>query len=133
MIVPPSDMLLKVLGGPHHTELVTSLFRLAQALLDADASVQVWACGAATGLTSASLGDLKPRDVTDRATDYPSIAALAGRLVRAYPERLNWYVCRFCSEDRGNTAQIAEVRTRPAARFWEHVQAADQMLVLGVC
>lgn len=131
--VPHSDVLLKVLGAPHQTELITSLFRLAEALLERGATVQVWTCGDATGLTTASLGDTKPCDVTNRSREFPSTAALARNLITAYPQRLNWYICRFCSEERGGGEQIREVRTRPAARFWEHVRAADQVLVMGVC
>lgn len=131
--VPRSDVLLKVLGAPHHTELITSVFRLAEALLERGATVQVWACGDATGLTRVSLGDIKPRDVADRARDFPSTAALARELITAHPQRLNWYICRFCSEERGAAEQIKEVRTRPPARFWEHVRATDQILVMGVC
>jgi sulfur relay (sulfurtransferase) complex TusBCD TusD component (DsrE family) len=131
--VPRSDVLLKVLGAPHRTELVTSLFRLTEALLERDATVQIWACGDATGLTRASLGMAKPADVTDRARTFPSTAALARDLITANDGRLRWYVCRFCARDRGHAQQIDEVKTRPAARFWEHVTAADQMIVMGVC
>lgn len=131
--VPHTDVLVKVLGAPHHTELCTSVFRLTEALLDRGATVQIWACGGATGLTMASLGPAKPADVTDRDQPFPSVAAVASCLIRAHEGRLAWYVCRFCAQDRGHAEQIDEVRTRPPARFWEHVMASDQMIVMGVC
>jgi len=131
--VPRTDVLLKVLGAPHQTELVSSLFRLAEALLDRGATVQVWTCAEATGLTRASLGRSKPPDLTDRAVDHPSTATLVCDLLAAAPGRISWYACRFCCLDRGAGEQIPEVRVRPPARFWEHVQAADKTVVLGVC
>ena len=131
--VPHTDIMLKVLGAPHHTELVTSLFRLLQALLDRGASVQVWACGEATGLTRIGLGDTKPPNLADRQQEFPSTAALVRELMAAHPQRLGWYVCRFCAADRGASDQIAEVRIRPPARFWDHVLATDRVLAMGVC
>jgi len=131
--VPHTDVMLKVLGAPHQTELITSLFRLTQALLDLGATVQVWACGDATTLTRAGLGRRKPPDLTDRTREFPSTCALAFDLLAAHPHQLDWYACRFCCADRGSTDQIPEVRIRPPARFWEHAQATDQILVMGVC
>lgn len=131
--VPRTDVLLKVLGAPHRSDLVTSLFRLTEALLDRGATVQVWTCAEATGLTRAGLGDRKPPDLTDRSVTYPSTAKLVREVLTGYPGRISWYVCRFCCVDRGAAEQIPEVRVRPAARFWEHVLAADKTVVLGVC
>ncbi len=131
--VPPTDVLLKVLGAPHQTELVCSLFRLAEALLDSGATVQVWTCAEATGLTRAGLGDRKPRDPADRTVHHPSTAGLVRDLLAGAPGRISWYACRFCCVDRGAVEQIPEVRVRPAGRFWEHVLAADKTVVLGVC
>jgi sulfur relay (sulfurtransferase) complex TusBCD TusD component (DsrE family) len=131
--VPHTDVLLKVLGAPHHTELVTSVFRLAEALLDRGATVQVWTCGEATGLTRAGLGDSKPPDLADWTVDYPSTARLVRELLAGTPDRISWYVCRFCCADRGAADQIPEVRVRPHAQFWRHVRAADKTVVLGVC
>jgi sulfur relay (sulfurtransferase) complex TusBCD TusD component (DsrE family) len=131
--VPSTDVLLKVLGAPHHTELVTSLFRLSQALLDRGATVQVWTCAEATALTRADVGDSKPPDLTDWTVDYPSTARLVRELLTSAPGRISWYACWFCCLDRGAYEQIPEVRVRPPARFWEHVLAADKTVVLGVC
>jgi hypothetical protein len=130
--VPRTDVLVKVLGPPHRSDLVTSLFRLTEALLERGATVQVWTCADATGLTRAGLGDRKPRDLADRTASYPSTARLVRDLLTGSPGRISWYVCRFCSVDRGAAEQIPEVRVRPAGRFWEHVLAADKTVVLGV-
>ncbi|MFI0909841.1 hypothetical protein [Streptomyces abikoensis] len=131
--VPHTDVMLKVLGAPHRTELVTTVFRLAQALLDRGASVQVWTCGDATGLTHAGLGDSKPLNLVDRHADHPSTARLVRELLAAHTGRLDWYACRFCCEDRGVREQIPQVRKRPPTKFWEHVRATDKILVMGVC
>ncbi|GGS57843.1 MULTISPECIES: hypothetical protein [Streptomyces] len=131
--VPHSDVMLKILGAPHQDDLVTSALRLTRALLDQDARVQVWTCGDATRLTSAALGADKPLDPADHRARHPSTAAVIGDLLAAHPERLHWYVCRFCAADRAAPEQIPGVRTRPPSRFWEHVRATDKVLALGVC
>ncbi|WP_445396929.1 hypothetical protein ACSMX9_24265 [Streptomyces sp. LE64] len=128
-----SDVLLAVFGGPHRTELMTTGFRMTHALLGRGATVQIWTCGDATGLTRLGLGDSKPRNVVDWTRDYPSTTALARGLLAEHPDRLRWYVCRFCSDERGMTEQIPEVRRRPPFTFWEHAVAADKTLTLGVC
>ena len=130
--VPRTDVLVKVLGAPHRSDLVTSLFRLTEALLERGATVQVWTCADATGLTRAGLGDRKPRTwPTGRSATRPP-PGWSGTLLTGSPGRISWYVCRFCSLDRGAAEQIPEVRVRPAGRFWEHVLAADKTVVLGV-
>ncbi|GAA4656351.1 hypothetical protein GCM10023347_02200 [Streptomyces chumphonensis] len=131
--VPRTDVLLAVFGGPHRTDLVSTTFRLAHALLDRGATLQVWTCGDATGLTRRSLGDSKPRNVVDWTRDHPSTAAVARGLIADHPGRLHWYVCRFCSDERGMGDQIPEVRRRPPFTFHEHTQAAGKALTLGVC
>ncbi|MCJ1680072.1 hypothetical protein MTF65_22565 [Streptomyces sp. APSN-46.1] len=131
--VPPSDVMLKLLGAPHQGELVTSTLRLARALLDQGARVQVWTCGDATRLTSAALGDDKPLDPADFRTRHPSTAAVIRDLLAAHPDRLHWYVCRFCCADRAAPDQLPEVRKRPPSKFWEHVRASDKVLAMGVC
>lgn len=130
--VPRTDVLLKVLGAPHQTELVCSLLRLAEALLERGATVQVWTCAGATALTRAG-PDGKPAYRVDRDVDYPSTTRLVRELLATAPDRISWYACRFCCTDRGAAEQIPEVRVRPAGRFWEHVLAADKTVVLGVC
>lgn len=131
--VPRTDVLLNLFGAPHQSDLVTSALRLATALLDRGARVQIWTCGDATRLTSASLGDTKPRDLTDLGRTHPSTARLVRGLLADHPDRLYWYVCRFCAEERGVAAQIPQVRTRAPFVFAEHVDAADKSLVMGVC
>ncbi|MGP3973976.1 hypothetical protein ACTWQF_07975 [Streptomyces sp. 8N114] len=126
-------MLIKLLGAPHQTELVTSALRLTQALLDRGAKVQIWTCGDATTLTSTALGDSKPLDLTDPDADHPSTALLVRELLAAHPDALYWYACRFCCADRGAGEQISEVRERPPARFWAHVEASEKVLAMGVC
>jgi sulfur relay (sulfurtransferase) complex TusBCD TusD component (DsrE family) len=130
--VPPTDVMLKIFGAPHQTELVSSALRLMQAILDQGARVQVWTCGDATGLTSAALAEGKPPNPADHRTAHPSTATLVRDLMAAYPDRLYWYACRFCCEDRGAPEQIPEVRKRPPSKFWEHLQASQKVLAMGV-
>lgn len=130
--LPRCDLLLAVMGAPHASDLTTTVLRLTQALLDRDATVQVWTCGYATLLTQASLGPAKPRNVLDWTREYPTTAALIEDMVAAHPGRLAWYSCRFCSQERGVTEHVAAVRVRTPFRFGEHVAAADRTLFLGV-
>jgi len=130
--VPHTDVLLTVMGAPHESDLITSVLRLAQAMLDGGATVQIWACGYATMLTQVGLGDSKPRNLAAWSTPYPSMAAVVREMLAAFPDRLHWYACRFCSDDRGAVAHIEQVPTRAPAKFAEHVAAADKTLYLGV-
>ncbi|MBH5335056.1 hypothetical protein IHE55_09715 [Streptomyces pactum] len=133
MAVPRTDLLLMVFAAPHRNEHVMSALRLATAVLERGASLQIWTCGDATGLTWAGHGDSKPRNITDWERDYPSTAALAAGLLADHPGRLHWYVCRACSDDRGVADQIPQVRRKSPFRFVDHVRAADKTLSLGVC
>lgn len=131
-LVPHTDVLLTVMGAPHESDLITSVLRLAQSLLDGGATVQIWACGYATMLTQAGLGDSKPRNLAEWSTPYPSMAAVVQDMLAAFPDRLHWYACRFCSDDRGAVAHIEQVPTRAPAKFADHVAAAGKTLYLGV-
>jgi sulfur relay (sulfurtransferase) complex TusBCD TusD component (DsrE family) len=131
--VPRTDILLKFLGAPHQTDVATTCLRLTTALLAGGARVQVWACCDATRLTWAGLGDAKPRNVADLDRDHPSAPRVVRDLLADHPDRLYWYVCRFCSDERGMADQIPQVRRRSPFTFVEHVAAADKTLALGVC
>ncbi|KUJ66209.1 hypothetical protein ACZ90_39175 [Streptomyces albus subsp. albus] len=131
--IPHTDVLLAVFGAPHQTELVTTAFRMAQSLLDRGARVAIWTCGDATGLTRASLGDSKPRNVIDWERDFPSTARIVQDLLADHGDRLDYYVCRFCSDERGMADQIPQVKRRPPFKFMDHVAAADKALCMGVC
>ncbi|MEK8171049.1 hypothetical protein NKH77_20430 [Streptomyces sp. M19] len=52
-------------------------------------------------------------------------------LLADHPDRLHWYVCRFCSDERGAAEQIPEVTRRSPFVFFDHVRAAGKSLVLG--
>ncbi len=130
--VPHTDVLLTVMGAPHENDLVTTVFRMSQAFLDHGASVQVWACGYATMLTHRGMGESKPRNLAAWSTDHPSPGRLVRELTEEYPERFHWYVCRFCSDDRGAAGHLPEVLLRAPAKFADHVAAADKALFLGV-
>lgn len=131
--IPRGDVLVALMGTPHISDMTTSALRLTQALLDRGAQVQLWTCGYATMLTQRSLGENKPRNLVDWSGNYPSTAALAQEMLAAALDQLRWYACRFCSEERGATAHIPEVRLRPPFKFAEHIKACDTSLFLGVC
>ncbi|WP_447038496.1 hypothetical protein [Streptomyces sp. DSM 118878] len=130
--VPHTDVLLTVMGAPHESDLLTTVLRLSQSLLDQNAKVQIWACGYATMLTQVGLGESKPRNLAAWSTEYPSPAALVRELIGSFPEHFHWYACRFCSDDRGAVAHLPEVPVRAPAKFAEHVAAADKTLFMGV-
>ncbi|GHJ36847.1 hypothetical protein [Streptomyces sp. TS71-3] len=132
LVVPPSDVLLALMGAPHTSDTASTALRTAQALLERGGTVQVWTCGYATGLTQESLGSSKPRNVVEWARDHPSTATVARGMIQEFPDRLSWFVCRFCSEERGTAEQIPEVRRRPPFKFGDHVSAATKTIFLGV-
>jgi hypothetical protein len=131
-LIPRTDVLITMMGAPHASDMVTSVLRMCQALLDRGASVQVWACGYATMLTQQGLGDSKPRNLSDWSVDYPSTATIVRRMLGAHQDQMYWYGCRFCSDDRGATAHIPEVRVQPPFKFADHVAAAGKTMFVGV-
>ncbi|MEU6231563.1 hypothetical protein [Kitasatospora sp. NPDC047058] len=130
--IPHTDVLVTLMGAPHASDQVTTALRLTQALLERGATVQVWTCGYATLITQRPLGADKPRNLTDWNRDYPSLVTLAEELLTAYPDRLYWYGCRFCSDDRGAVDHLPQVVLRPPAGYAANVAAADKTLLLGV-
>ena len=53
-------------------------------------------------------------------------------LVEKHHTHLNWYVCRYCMEERGATQQIPEIQIKIPFTFQHYLNAADISLVLGV-
>lgn len=130
--VPRTDVLITLMGSPHGSDLITSVLRLVQAVLDRGGTVQVWACGYATLLTQRSLGDSKPRNLAAWSTGYPSTVALVEEMLRASRGRLHWYGCRFCSDDRGARDHIDGVGLRAPAQFADNIKAAGKTVFVGV-
>ncbi|MEU0088764.1 hypothetical protein [Streptomyces sp. NPDC006274] len=130
--IPETDVLITLMGAPHGSDRVTTALRLTQALLERGASVQVWTCGYATLLTQRALGPDKPRNLADWNRDHPSTAALAEELLNAFPGRLYWYGCRFCSDDRGAAEHLPQVVLRPPAGYAANVAAAAKTVLVGV-
>ncbi|MFF2746224.1 hypothetical protein ACFVVA_11830 [Kitasatospora sp. NPDC058048] len=130
--IPPTDLLITLMGTPHTDDKVTTVLRLAQAVLERGASVQIWTCGYATLITQQGLGEDKPRNLADWNTSYPSTVGLVRSMLRAYPDRLYWYGCRFCSDDRGAVDHLPEVVLRPPAGYAANVAAADKTVMVGV-
>lgn len=120
-----------MLEGPYRSDATTTLLRLVDAALVQHHQVRVWACGGATLLTQRTLGAEKPRNFLDLDATYPSTAGLIAALLDHTTPLLRWYICRHCMEERGATAQIAQVKIQPPFRFFEHLRAADASLVMG--
>lgn len=120
-----------MMGTPFQSETVTSLFRMVDAALRQQRNVTVWTCGHATGLSQTSM--VRPPDLflPDQAAG-PTTADLIRSLMRKHPGRLDWLVCRYCMEERGNTQQIAEASIKIPFSFQHYLSAADIALVLGV-
>jgi sulfur relay (sulfurtransferase) complex TusBCD TusD component (DsrE family) len=125
------DLLLVVTAAPHSTDVITSALRLSQAVLDNGGSVRFWACGYATMLTQTTHGDTKPANTRDPDGDYPSPAAIARRMIEAGGGRFGWIGCTACSEERGATQHIPQVRRRSPARLAATMAAAKRTLYLG--
>ena len=122
------------MGTPFQSELTTTLFRMVQSALEMDHQVTVWTCGYATNLTQRSL--VRPKD-SFAAKDAPgtndlSTAQVVQALMRKHSDKLDWYVCRYCMEERGATQQIDEVQVKIPFTFQHYLSAADVSLVLGV-
>ncbi|KJS54222.1 hypothetical protein [Streptomyces rubellomurinus] len=130
--IPPTDVLITLMGSPNEDDRTTTALRLAQALLERGASVQIWTCGNATLLTQRGLTDDKPRNLASWNSAYPTTAALAQRMLKAFPDQLYWYGCRFCSDDRGAVDHLPEVVMRPPAGYAANVAAATRNLMVGV-
>lgn len=131
-MIPETDVLLVVMGAPHESDLVTSVLRLTQALLEQGAVVSVWACGNATLLTRESLGARKPRNLAAWEVRYPSTVTLVRELMTAFPGRLNWFGCRYCSDDRGADDHVPEIRIGTPSHFPKHVTSSKQTIFMGV-
>ncbi|MFJ4095305.1 hypothetical protein ACIPYS_27260 [Kitasatospora sp. NPDC089913] len=130
--IPGTDVLLTFMGAPHRTDLTTTVLRLVQSMLEQGGRVQVWACGYATMLTQQSLGEFKPRDLADWSTRHPSTATIVQEMLRAFPDRLYWYGCRFCSDDRGATAHVPEVAMRAPHAYAANLAATAKTVLIGV-
>lgn len=120
-----------LMSMPYTDDTTTSLLRLTEAALRQGHRVLVWACGGATGLTSATLGEWKPRNLGQLDQRYPSTAQLIGTLLEQHPDRLRWCVCRHCMEEHGTTVQIKQVQVKPPVRFLHYHEQASVRLILG--
>jgi hypothetical protein len=130
--IPRTDVLITLMGAPHADDLTTTALRLIQAILARGGRVQVWACGYATLLTQRTLGERKPRNPADWSAEHPSTAAIVEALLDAFPDRLYWYGCRFCSDDRGAADHLPRVKLRAPAGYAANVSAATKTMLLGV-
>lgn len=126
-----TDVLLAVQGAPHASDMTTTLMRLLDSMLRLGARVDVWTCGYATHLGQQSADDVKPRNLADLGTEYPSMGALVRGVLADWPDQLRWYVCRFCLEERGAKEPIPEVQVRSPFRFADHVGAACKTMFIG--
>jgi sulfur relay (sulfurtransferase) complex TusBCD TusD component (DsrE family) len=125
------DVLVILTAPPHTTDTLTTVLRLAQAVLDQEHTIRVWACGYNTMLTQSSLGDVKPADLRDPTKSAPTAAALIRGLLTAYKGRFSWIVCTACSADRGARDHIAAVRLRSDARLAATIAAAHRTVYIG--
>jgi sulfur relay (sulfurtransferase) complex TusBCD TusD component (DsrE family) len=130
--MPGHSLFLGLIGAPYESDLFTTAMRLADEAVRQGHQVTVWTCGYSTALTTAAVGDGKPRNMADWTARYPSTSALAAHLLDWADGRLTWLVCRFCAEERGTLDQIPGVRIRPPYEFRERFSAADVALTLGV-
>ncbi|WP_432074141.1 hypothetical protein [Streptomyces wuyuanensis] len=125
------DVLVILTAPPHTTDTLTTVLRLAQAVLDRDHTIRIWACGYNTMLTQASLGDTKPADLRDPATPAPTAGALVRGLLTQYKGRFSWIVCTACSAERGARNHIPEIRLRSDARLAATIAAARRTIYIG--
>ncbi|MGW0783129.1 hypothetical protein [Streptomyces sp. NPDC002913] len=130
---PPAydwDLLLFLNSTPHTGDSATTVLSLLWAAVERGARAQVWACGSATALTSAALGEHRPRNLRDLDTEHPTSAALVADLLSNRPEQVRWNACRFCSTERG-VGHIEGVRVRSALRIAATVHECRKTVYLG--
>ena len=127
---------LGMMGLPFRDETVTTLFRLVDAALAAGHAVDVWCCGGATHLSSATLGTRKPMDMTRFGTalaerPHPTTAALVAALGATHAQTFSWSVCRHCAEEHGAGEPVQPARLRPSLQFARLFERADVTMILG--
>lgn len=128
----PVDLLIVLTGPPYGSDLVTTVFRLVDAVLVSGASVRVWTCGYATMLTRQALGERKQADPRDWSRHYPTTAALVAGLVTSHGAAgFGWVVCRFCATERGADAQIPQARMVSPFTLGRHVDSARRVVYIG--
>lgn len=125
------DLLLIMTAAPHSGDVVTSALRLSHAVLADGGSVRIWACGYANMLTQDTFGDTKLPNTRDPEGHYPSPPAIVRRLTAESAGRFAWIACTACSEERGATHHIPQVRHRSPLRLAGTIDAARQTLYLG--
>jgi sulfur relay (sulfurtransferase) complex TusBCD TusD component (DsrE family) len=126
-----ADLMLFLTAAPYGSDTVSTALRLLDAVLAKGASVQVWTCGYATMLTQSALGDTKPANFRALGRRYPTAASLVRSLITAYAPHLTWYACRFCTEERGAAAHIAEVRVRSPLRLRSVIDSCTKVVYIG--
>jgi hypothetical protein len=127
-----ASLFLGVMGTPYQSELATSLFRMVHESLDQGMKVVVWTCGYATMLTQNTL--VRPKDLFEPSArgPNPSTSEMARALLEYSQGRLQWYVCRYCMEERGASQQIEEVQIKIPFSFYHYLNEAETSLVMGV-
>jgi sulfur relay (sulfurtransferase) complex TusBCD TusD component (DsrE family) len=120
-----------ITASPYVSDTVCTVLRLVEAALAQGHQVVVWACWGATYLTMDTLTERKPRNFLRVGSDYPSTSLLIQALLGRYADRLQWFVCRHCMEERGATHQIKQVKVKPPLRYLQYHQQADVRLMIG--
>ncbi len=123
-----------MVGTPSQTETVTSLFRMTESALQQGHDVTVWTCGHATGMSQTTL--VRPRDYfapKEREDFNPDTGEMIQAMFRRYgKDRLQWLVCRYCTEECGAVQHIPEVQVKIPFTFQFYLSAAEVSLVMGV-
>jgi hypothetical protein len=132
---PPRSFFFGLMGTPYQSDLTTSLMRMVHEALTQGHDVVVWTCGYGTMLTQRTLIRppdplLGPSESADRHN--PTTAAMVQGLIDFSGGRLQWFVCRYCMEERGASNQIEEVTVKIPFTFQHYLNKADVPLVLGV-
>jgi sulfur relay (sulfurtransferase) complex TusBCD TusD component (DsrE family) len=127
------SLFLGVMGTPFHTDYATSVFRLANEALVQGKDVTIWTCGYSTTMTQTTA--IRPENPiaaeSMKSEGTHTLSELAQELLKKYRHQLRWYVCSYCMEERGATAQIPEVEIQLPFSFNTYLNQADQSLVFG--
>lgn len=140
------DVLLVVTRDRYGQEQFDLVYRLIDAALKANRSIQVWACGYVNMLTeragsaTCSAGCCGPSGESDASaccadggsTHGTTATQMIAQLVSEHPQRFSWVACRTCSDGRGAVQHIPGVLTEPSfATFRTYVDDAAKTIYIG--
>ncbi|MBD8104622.1 MULTISPECIES: hypothetical protein [Plantibacter] len=128
----PADLFVILAAAPFGDESVSTAVRCIRAVLDRGGRVIVWTCGFANWLTQEGHPSVKPTNALARDQDYPSTQSIVLRMIDEKEDRLEWYACRFCSDERNLLRHAPAAHVRLAMRLVATSRRARTVISVGL-